>query len=625
MTGVVIDPTSGLDYARSIVIAGNYIYVAGDQNPGDQEWAIRKLSKTDGALSWATTIDPTTGNDFIQAIAITSTPSHVFVAGYHQPGSTSWRIQKINASDGSNSGGWVTSIVGGVAYSIAITSTPSHVFVAGSSGRVQKINASDGSIAGGWVTSILAGGNIRSIVSSDNYLYLASEAISGDKYWHIQKINASDGSTAGGWITTIDPTIADDVAIAIAITSTPSHVFVAGSESTGAKWRVQKINASDGSTAGGWTTTSDPTSRSDAIGAMTIDSNYLYIAGGQNSGAWRIEKRRQSDGSSDWGEPLAAQDTAYTLASAGQEFRVRMLLEVGGYQLAASGQNFKLQYASTTDTCDSPIGGTWVDVSASTEISFKNNAIPSDNDIAATSTDYDPSHSGHTIRVQTYQEANNFTNANNAIAVGEDGLWDFALYDNSSREGVTYCMRALESDGTPLNTYNESTYIKITTYTTPGGALSCSFSTTTVSFGALTDGGITTAYSSTTLTITSDSAVFVKVYDKGGGGTAGLYYAGGPDLIDSADATPLTAGSEGYGLQATSTTWDMTIKAQYNYASTTDNVGGLELVGNMVTMASSSGAVTNAKVIIYHKATIATTILAGAYVDSLNYICVNSP
>jgi hypothetical protein len=59
----------------------------------------------------------------------------------------------------------------------------------------------------------------------------------------------------------------------------------------------------------------------------------------------------------------------------------------------------------------------------------------------------------HTSVNQTYEEANNFTNSISPIGPGEDGKWDFALYDRSLTSSSTYCIRAVKADNTPLDTY----------------------------------------------------------------------------------------------------------------------------------------------------------------------------
>ena len=46
----------------------------------------------------------------------------------------------------------------------------------------------------------------------------------------------------------------------------------------------------------------------------------------------------------------------------------------------------------------------------------------------------------------TNEELNDFTNTVAAISAGDDGLWDFALIDNSAPAGTTYCFRTLGAD-----------------------------------------------------------------------------------------------------------------------------------------------------------------------------------
>ena len=69
-----------------------------------------------------------------------------------------------------------------------------------------------------------------------------------------------------------------------------------------------------------------------------------------------------------------------------------------------------------------------------------------------TPTGSDPTHSGHTINFQTYEESNNFTGIN-SIAAGNDGKWDITIVDNSASNGVAYCVRVITSGGGLLDTY----------------------------------------------------------------------------------------------------------------------------------------------------------------------------
>jgi hypothetical protein len=165
----------------------------------------------------------------------------------------------------------------------------------------------------------------------------------------------------------------------------------------------------------------------------------------------------------DVGAALAAQDTAATLTTSGQSFRLRALMHVVGSNLGISGENFKLQYVDRgTGTCAAPAGGipaAYTDVSASTLIAYKNNT-PADG-AALTANGSDPTHGADTIVNQSYEELNNFTNAQGAINAGQDGKWDFALYDNDAFSNTTYCLRIVKSDGTALSTY--SVYPTVTT------------------------------------------------------------------------------------------------------------------------------------------------------------------
>src|SRR3989344_7142852 len=76
--------------------------------------------------------------------------------------------------------------------------------------------------------------------------------------------------------------------------------------------------------------------------------------------------------STDVGSELTAnQDTPVTLATTGDAFRMRLLLHVATSQLTASGQNFKLQFAEQSGTCDTSFSGeTYADVTGATVIAY---------------------------------------------------------------------------------------------------------------------------------------------------------------------------------------------------------------------------------------------------------------
>lgn len=159
------------------------------------------------------------------------------------------------------------------------------------------------------------------------------------------------------------------------------------------------------------------------------------------------------------GSRLNYQDTPATLVSDGDAFRLRLLLHVNGDGIRRGFEDFKLQFATRSVSCDTGYSGeTYADVTSSSSIAFKNNTTPADGQDLINN-DYDPIHSGHTVVSQTYEEANNFTNGINAgvitggpIGSGEDGKWDFALLDNDGATNGTYCFRVVKADNSAINT-----------------------------------------------------------------------------------------------------------------------------------------------------------------------------
>jgi hypothetical protein len=196
--------------------------------------------------------------------------------------------------------------------------------------------------------------------------------------------------------------------------------------------------------------------------AMYADVTYTNVTTSYEQSAYRLFN---SINSTNVGTALAAQDTGAVLNAGGDEFRLRLLLHISDADLGTSGQSFKLQFVGRgSGSCASPSGGTpstYTDVTGSTAIAYNNlTAGVSDGD-ALTGNANDPTHGSDTIIDQTVEESNNFTNSQGGIDIGEDGMWDFALVDNTAPAATTYCFRVVESDGTVLDTY--TVYPQITT------------------------------------------------------------------------------------------------------------------------------------------------------------------
>lgn len=158
---------------------------------------------------------------------------------------------------------------------------------------------------------------------------------------------------------------------------------------------------------------------------------------------------------------LTAQDASYTLLTANEQFRLRLLLYYPD-SLAINGRNYILQFLDPgTGTCANPSGtgspASWTDVGApgsGTEISYYNNASPADGD-NLTSNGGDPTYGSFTKINQDYEEGTAvsnplfFTNSVSAMAGDQVGLWDFSLVDNTTYDvnPQTFCFRVSRSNG----------------------------------------------------------------------------------------------------------------------------------------------------------------------------------
>lgn len=337
-----------------------------------------------------------------------------------------------------------------------------------------------------------------------------------------------------------------------------------------------------------------------------------------NQSAYRLFNNTDS---TDVGTTLALQDTAATLGSTGAAFRLRMLLHIGANQLNVSGKSFKLQFAQQSGTCDTGfVGETYADVTAATVIAYNDNPTPADG-ATLTANANDPTHGADTIVNQTYEELNNFTNSVSSISSGRDGKWDFSLKDNGALASTAYCFRVVQSDGTVLTTYTVIPQIT----TAAAATVSCSTNISSTSFGTLSTASVSTASPNASTTMTCNGALgcTLNVSDAGNGSSPGLSTSSPAYLIPSATVT-LSAGTEGYGIQATTTTVGSGAQLGINsiYLKTGNDVGGLSLTN--VLLASSTAAITNREVVVTHTAAISALTNAASYTDTITYSCVGN-
>jgi hypothetical protein len=163
-------------------------------------------------------------------------------------------------------------------------------------------------------------------------------------------------------------------------------------------------------------------------------------------------------------------------------------------------------------------------------------------------------------------------------------------------------------------------------------SVTCNLSTTTTDFGTLVPSAVSISSPNVTTTVSCNPAggCQVQVKGQGNGTNGGLYKSTSPThLIPSPaagfpDTATLVAGTEGYGIQAATTTAGsgviLTLNSIYNQTGNT--VGKLSTTS--VVMASSSEPVANREVVVTHKAAISGLTKAGSYQDIITYDCVSN-
>lgn len=155
--------------------------------------------------------------------------------------------------------------------------------------------------------------------------------------------------------------------------------------------------------------------------------------------------------------------------------------------------------------------------------------------------------------------------------------------------------------------------------------VTCSFSTTTTSFGTIDPSQVWTSSPNVTTTVSCNPAggCQVQVKDQGNGTNPGLYNSTANYLIQSQDAT-LSAGTEGYGIQAATTTAGSgsTLSLNSKYNKTGNDVGGLTI--SYTILATSSSPTANREVVVTHKAAVSGLTPAGLYQDTITYECVSN-
>lgn len=155
-----------------------------------------------------------------------------------------------------------------------------------------------------------------------------------------------------------------------------------------------------------------------------------------------------------WGAPDLGENTLITTVPATNdspeptdELRLRVAITIGGANLSASSQQFKLQYKAGTDA--SCTTGSWTDVGAGGGGAiwrFASSSVTDGTDLTAAKISV-------TDVLEEYIKSNPTGTNPNAATVGQDIEYDFHLEHNGAADATTYSFRVVESDGTVFSAY----------------------------------------------------------------------------------------------------------------------------------------------------------------------------
>jgi len=202
------------------------------------------------------------------------------------------------------------------------------------------------------------------------------------------------------------------------------------------------------------------------------------------------------------------------------------------------------------------------------------------------------------------------------------GSWQWVSVDVSSILTTWDAINAATVLFDRPNTDNEAgvdaAYLYVD-YTPPAAEVSCSVSATSTGFGLVPDDAVSTSTPNIDVSMSCSytaSGCTLSVQGTGSGASPGLWNSVASYLVTSTDVT-LSAGTEGYGIQATSSDGDWTLSSKY--VVTGSQVGGLTIA--ITTLASSTADITTSTATITHKAARSSGTPTGSYQDTIIYSC----
>ncbi len=181
------------------------------------------------------------------------------------------------------------------------------------------------------------------------------------------------------------------------------------------------------------------------------------------------------------------------------------------------------------------------------------------------------------------------------------------------------------SGGSPIDATDSSNLdgTRNTNWTFDSGTISCASNISTTTLGTLSLVGVSTAtpHATTTNSCTAVSGCTISVSSAGNGSLAGLYKSAGAYLLPSATTT-LSAGTEGYGIQAATSTagTGASLSIHTTFYKSGNAVGGLTYANT--TLASTTTTYLDKELVVTHKAAISAISPVGSYEDTVTYSCL---
>ncbi len=186
---------------------------------------------------------------------------------------------------------------------------------------------------------------------------------------------------------------------------------------------------------------------------------------------------------------------------------------------------------------------------------------------------------------------------------------------------VMVAMIGIHEKVAPVDYVSAATTSVITVSATVGQTIELNVSTTAMVFGTLSSGSVNATTNDFSIKTNAANGYTLTIKDLGDTVLGGLLGTTTEHLIISTTTSPLTAGTEGYGAQGTTTTGGMSIYSPYNVVG--DSVG--QLATTSQNFASSSTATAFDQGTLTLKATIhATSTPADTYYDTITLTLTGS-